>query len=338
MGSSAKKKREKKKDFQKPKLKVGKARPKPANSTDTSFRSKAIVISQQSLSLAAPSATSQFAHHVSLLAAKSESQRKESLAYLTTSIATRPVDSPLQLPASTLLPKLCPLILDGSSGVRNQLLKGFQVLPDAEVADHASEILPYVRAGMTHLAADIRMSAVSVLAWLTRIAGNEIVSCPGGWYRTLACFLTIMGWNGEGEAKWASNKPMFAKTAVEGKPLIRNMQVLADFIAAGLDDGSDAGGMADSYQHSITFPLWDVKHHYIPEKSNAYAHLSLFGIPKDDDNAMLEAREDRLRIFDEKFRTVIELNLETAKSEGGEIGRAAALVTKALRAATSSSS
>jgi len=40
MGSSAKKKREKKKDFQKVKLKVGKAKPKPVNSTDTSFRSK----------------------------------------------------------------------------------------------------------------------------------------------------------------------------------------------------------------------------------------------------------------------------------------------------------
>lgn len=40
MGSSDKKKKEKKKDFQKPKLKVGKAKPKSANFTDTSFRSK----------------------------------------------------------------------------------------------------------------------------------------------------------------------------------------------------------------------------------------------------------------------------------------------------------
>jgi pre-rRNA-processing protein IPI1 len=57
MTSSSKKKREKKKDFQvkgkmrsvdvyesncpqKPKLKVGKTRPKAANSTDTSFRAK----------------------------------------------------------------------------------------------------------------------------------------------------------------------------------------------------------------------------------------------------------------------------------------------------------
>jgi pre-rRNA-processing protein IPI1 len=332
MGSSARKKREKKKDFQKTKLKVGKARPKPTNSTDTNFRSKAIVISQQSLSLAVPSASSQFLHHLSLLTSRSESQRKESLAYLTTSIASRPVDSPLQLPTSTILPKLCPLILDGSSGVRNQLLRVFQVLPEGEVADHASEVLPYTRAGMTHLAADIRMSAVSVLSWLTRVAGSEVVSCPGGWYRTLDCFMTVLGWNGEGEAKWASNKPMFAKSAVEGKPLIRNMQVLAEFITAGLDDGMDVGNITGVHRRS-SFPLWDIKHHYLPEKSNAYAYLSLFGMPKDDDNAMMEAREDRLRVFDERFRTAVELNLDSAKSEGGELGRAAALVTKALKAA-----
>lgn len=40
MGSSARKKNEKRKDFKKPKLKVGKARPKPDNFTDTSFKAK----------------------------------------------------------------------------------------------------------------------------------------------------------------------------------------------------------------------------------------------------------------------------------------------------------
>jgi len=148
--------------------------------------------------------------------------------------------------------------------------------------------------------------------------------------------MTVLGWNGEGEAKWASNKPMFAKSAVEGKPLIRNMQVLAEFITAGLDNGADDNSLEGLHQRSFIFPLRDVTYHYLPEKSNAYAYLSLFGTPKDDDNAMLETREDRLRAFDEHFRGTIELNLESAKSEGGELGRAAALVTKALRDATSS--
>lgn len=40
MGSSTRKKRDKKKDFQKVKLKVGKTAPKASNFTDTSFRAK----------------------------------------------------------------------------------------------------------------------------------------------------------------------------------------------------------------------------------------------------------------------------------------------------------
>jgi len=40
MGSSAKRKKEKAKDFAKPKLKVGKTKPKATNATDTSFRAK----------------------------------------------------------------------------------------------------------------------------------------------------------------------------------------------------------------------------------------------------------------------------------------------------------
>ena len=334
MGSSTKKKREKKKDFQKPKLKVGKARPKAANSTDTSFRSKAIVIHQQSLSLAAPSASSQFAHHVSLLTSRSDSQRKESLAYLATAIASRPVETPLPLPMSILLPKFCPLILDGNSGVRNQLLKVLQVLPEGEVADHASEILPYIRAGMTHLAADIRLSAISVLSWLTLVAGNETVSCPGGWYRTLHCFMTVLGWNGQGEAKWATNQPMFAKSGVEGKPMVRNVQVLAEFLSAGINGGTSEENLDEDRQWSTTFPLWDVRQHCLPTKSNAYAYLSLFDTPKDDENAMLESREDRLRVFDDNFRSMVESNLDSAKKEGGELGRAAALVTKSLKYST----
>ena len=42
MGSSNRKKKEKKKDFQKPKLKVGKAKAKASNFTDTSFKTKGI--------------------------------------------------------------------------------------------------------------------------------------------------------------------------------------------------------------------------------------------------------------------------------------------------------
>lgn len=50
MGSSNKKKKEKLKDFQKPKLKVGKTKAKASNFTNTSFKSKGAILFSLSLS------------------------------------------------------------------------------------------------------------------------------------------------------------------------------------------------------------------------------------------------------------------------------------------------
>lgn len=101
------------------------------------------------------------------------------------------------------------------------------------MSDHVTEILPYIRAGMTHLAADIRLFSVEVLAWLTDIASDEIVSCAGGWVKTLNCFLALLGWYNEDSAKWSANRVSFGKTGTEGKAQTRHLQVLADFLKAG---------------------------------------------------------------------------------------------------------
>ncbi|RMZ90228.1 hypothetical protein DV736_g2537, partial [Chaetothyriales sp. CBS 134916] len=146
MTSSAKKKRERKKDFQKPKLKVGKAKPKAVNHTDTNFRAKAIVLNQQ-LSVDAPSASAQFSHHVSLLSSKSENQRRESLVFLAACLDSAKTTAALPLTISAFLEKLCPLILDGSNGVRSQLLKLFQTIPPADIKDRVARLLPHIRAG-----------------------------------------------------------------------------------------------------------------------------------------------------------------------------------------------
>ena len=103
---------------QKQKLKVGKARPKAENHTDTSFRSKAITLSQQ-LDINAPSQTAVFVHQVSLLSSRSDTSRKDALGYLTTYVASLNSGANLPVTTSSFLNSLCPLILDGSPGVRN---------------------------------------------------------------------------------------------------------------------------------------------------------------------------------------------------------------------------
>jgi pre-rRNA-processing protein IPI1 len=245
-------------------------------------------------------------------------------------MTSRPVGSPLPQPVSTLLPKLYPLILDGSSSVRTQLLKLFRSLPSGEIEDHVNEILPFVRAAMTHLAAEIRLFAVDVLCWLLEDAGSEVVSCAGGWYKTLNCFLTILGWSTSDAMKWSSNRASFGKSGSEGRPMARTLQALAEFVHAGMGQQSaDESEVGDAALHS-TFPMWDGDQHQLPRKSNAFGYLNLFGMPKDDATEMLEDREDRRRVFDKSFRVSVEMGLEAARKEGGDVGRAAAALTKAL--------
>ncbi|KAI1955124.1 rRNA processing protein [Ophidiomyces ophidiicola] len=332
MGSSQKRKKEKKKDFQKPKLKVGKARPQASNFTDTSFKARSIVLNQQSLSTTAPSATAQFSHSLSLLNSKSDTQRKEALANLATAISSRPVNSPLPQPVSVILPSLVPLVLDGSNGVRTQLVKLLKVLPAADIEGHASFLLPYIRAGMTHLAADIRLSAIDILSWLLSVTGQEVVACAGGWIKTLNCFLSILGWHTEESAKWSSNRASFGKAGSDGKPMARVLQAFADFLREGLcapdNEAQDAAG-SDFY--GTAFPLRQTLQHLLPMSSSPYAYLDLFGRPKDEEGEMYESREDRLRVFTQKFQPAVLRGINAAKKDGGEVGRVSASVSKALK-------
>lgn len=68
----------------------------------------------------------------------------------------------------------------------------------------------------------------------------------------------------------------------------------------------------------------------IPKRSNAFAHLNLFGPPRDEDGEMYTEREERQRIFHKRFRAAVECGVDAGKKEGGEVGRAAAVVGKAL--------
>ncbi|KAJ6095206.1 Pre-rRNA-processing protein ipi1 [Penicillium sp. IBT 16267x] len=338
MGSSAKRKKERQQDFQKPKLKVGKARAKPDNFTDTSFRSKAIVLTQQSLQLTAPTSNAVFSHHLSLLTSKSDSQRRDSLAHLTSSIASRPVNSPLPQPVSVMLPSLLPLLLDGSNNVRTQLLKLLRTLPSSDVEDHVVQLLPYVRAGMTHLAADIRVSSVEVLSWLVEAAGEQVVSCAGGWIKTLNCFLSVLGWHTEESARWSSNRASFGKSGSQGRPMVKVLGALAEFLESGVGVPGTVNAeqqIDEDVDSAWPFPLCQTGHHMISDSSAPYTYLNLFGQPRDAEGEMYETREDRFRVFATRFLPAIDRGLKSAREEGGELGRASSGVSKVLKGALS---
>lgn len=292
-------------------------------------------MNQQSLKTVAPSSSFQFSHHISLLSSRSDVQRRESLAHLTTAIASRPVDSPLPQPVSLILPNVLPLFLDGSNGVRSQLLKLLRTFPTADVESHISQILPYIRAGMTHLAVDIRLSAVEVLSWLVSAAGPEVVSCAGGWVKTLNCFLSLLGWHTEESTRWSANRSSFGKHGTEGKLMTKALHALTDFLLAGIGRWEDIQGIdCEEYFPTYTlpwiFPLDNAVYHLIPSKTSLYDYLNLFGQPRDAEGEMYERREDRYRVFCDLFLKPIERGVENARNEGGEVGRASSGLAKVL--------
>ena len=321
-------------------MRVGKAAPKAANTTSTSFKAKcklnsqlyfrstelthaAISLKQQALSANAPTLEAQCAHHLGLLDHKADKQRQESLAFLTSAITGIAPGNPLPQPASVIIPAVQRLILDASNAVRQQLLKLLRVLPENDVATHADQLLLHTRAGMTHLSLEIRTFALDVLQWLIGIAGDEVVSCAGGWVKMLKCFLSLLVWKSEGEGKWSQAKS-YGKT--DAKLQVKQIDALTSFLRAGLYHSQTALATDDS-----DFPLWQTKHHMLSERSNVYAHLNLFSATRDEESEMFEDREDRQRVFHDRAEAAVITGLEQALKAGGEMGRAAAQLRKVVR-------
>lgn len=337
MGSSAKKKREKQKDFQKTKLKVGKARPQNTNATNTSFAAKSIILKQQTLSESARDAASLFNHNLSLLSTKNETQRKDALAFLTTTVASAAEKGAI-LPqsVSAIVTKAQSLILDGNKGVREQLLKLFRALPVSEIGAR-DELLLYTRAGMAHMSTDIKLSSLDVLDWLLNAHGEALMSCPGGWIRTLRTFQNLLVWQNSATAgvttneKWTHSKP--ATNLGSNKLLVHQLTTLAHFLATGLRK-SPVDPLTAPRRAAALFPLWQTDAHLLPAKGNPFGYLNLFGAARDVESEVYEDADERAAVFVETgLQDVFATGVREAKKEGGEVGRAASAMEKALKLA-----
>jgi len=339
MGSSTKKKNEKKHDFQKTKLKVGKARPKNTNATDTSFAAKSIVLKQQNLSESGRDAATLFNHNLSLLSSKSDTQRRDALAYLATVCQLEANDLPQ--PAPAIVSKAQPLILDGSLSVRQNVLKLIKALPKHQLGS-LEQLLLYTRAGMTHLSNDIRSSSLDVLDYLLShpTTAEPVMACAGGWVKTLRTFQNLLSWHQGGPStpsgaqqsgKWSISKPSTSLSS--NKLLVHQLTTLANLLKAGLTRPPTDLGVA-ARRAAELFPLWQSDAHILPTKSNPFGYLNLFGAPRDAESEVYDDAEERSSIFQELgLLEIFQYGVREAKKEAGEVGRAASAVEKALRLA-----
>ncbi|KAL8829663.1 MAG: hypothetical protein Q9191_001892 [Dirinaria sp. TL-2023a] len=243
-------------------------------------------------------------------------------------MARPPQEAQIHLPVAILLPKLLPLTLDGNNGVRVQLLKLLRSLPVEDVKDHMESLSLYIRAGLTHLAADIRTSALEVLGWALEADSEQVVSCPGGWVKTLKILLTTLAWTDDATlAGWTSSRAIIGRTSSGDKSVARALSMLAMFLRAGLEMPKEPENTTGV---QVTFPLWHRECHMLPRRSNAYVYLDLFGKSKDREEEAYEDREERQRVFAAIFQSKVWRGAAAARKEGGEIGRAAVMLLNIL--------
>ncbi|KAI8632806.1 Rix1 complex component [Xylariaceae sp. FL1651] len=325
MGSSNKKKKEKKKDFQKPKLKVGKARPKASNFTDTSFKSKSIVLQQQ-LSETAPDVVERFKHHLSLASSRTDSQRRDALSYLTGQLSMSPPTNPVG--TSTLLHKLLPLMSDSSGPVRSQLLKLLRQLPASEIRPHIERAMLYIRGTMTHLSQDIKDDGLNYMEWLLDAVGEDVVASPGCWVKPLKDFVSVLGWtitttpSLETKGGWTSAPRTTFGSKRFGQSFPRQMIVLAKLLEFGFKPEVPNPWTPNDWVRAISI---------VPQTPDPFGYLGLFKPPRDEEGEIYRNREDRREIFMKRFMDAVEAGVDMAKKEGGTAGRAAAVLDQTLK-------
>lgn len=287
--------------------------------------SPAIVMGHQSLSTVAPDYVQLFKHNVSLASSsRSDKQRKDALSYLTSQLSEVEPVNPVG--TGTLVTKLLPLISDSSTPVRAQLLKLLRTLPQDEVKPVVEHAIMYIRAGMTHLSADISNDSLTAMDWLLDAADDELVTCPGGWVKTLSTFCAIMGWTVSTAAKgWSSGSG--SRSTMRAKDAQSHAKQIAS-----LTKFLEAGFKSESIPNDVAAQYWDNLYR-IPRSTNAFEYLNLSGARRDEDGEMYADRQARKQIFQRRFYEAMIKGIEQSKKEGGVTGRAVTKLDQVLQGA-----
>ncbi|KAK6358578.1 rRNA processing protein [Orbilia blumenaviensis] len=347
MGSSSKKKKEKQKDFVKPKLKVGKTKPKADNHTSTSFKAKAIVVGHQSLNTAAPTIQSQLKHNLTLLNHHAYTTRRDSLAHIASVLSSSSVSTP-PISYSILLPALAPLIVDLTGPVRAQLLtllnnhtksrdpRQDAIIPVDAIRMHTPRFLLYIHSAMTHISAEIRADSTNFLSWLLDVVGEEAVRGAKGWGKTLKCWIVLLGWESAKSGRTARGSTIeFSDPGKNKKATLQHLGVLKQFLYTGMVEEEAQISDFEMRDRDLLLPHQYSDVYMMPKTSNVYGYLNIFGIPaentsEEDAEGSSEDCDSRRRVVKNVFEGSIRTGLQARLQEGGEVGRAAGAVLKIL--------
>ncbi|KAM9907559.1 hypothetical protein OXX79_000873 [Metschnikowia pulcherrima] len=345
MGSK-RKRSEKKKDFQKTKLKVGKTLAKPDNYTDTSFTAKSISLPNQTIAKKGVANDEErnnkgdvdLTHQLSLVKHHSASTRKEVVNFIEA-----------HLPSNTstykqILTLTISLVTDQSASVRGAFVSLLSACADKQpgfLELHMRTIVLFVHSAMTHIKSEIRGSSTKVLDVLVQKAPLPLAK--GHFVKTLRSFFPLLSWTLSGDKKALSLAVNTSDSlgGVSSKVRTHHLVVLERLLETALfEAGNDTGSFAiDWSKCSAVHP--QSPRFLLPSNPQAYSQLKLFidELPtnigqgsdtaegsfalSDIDNVSTEDQETRRKITYDVFLLPLRKNLANAVREGGEFGKQA---------------
>ncbi|CAG8600609.1 8604_t:CDS:10 [Paraglomus brasilianum] len=195
---SKRKKRQQQLDFKKPKLKVGKKKTLPANHTNISFKSKAIILPNQSINedksheltnsrnLTLNDLVTQLRHY-------SANVRKDALLGLKDLFNRYPQILPGSL--SLVINAIVKLLVDEDATLRRILLSFMNefipMLSESDFRPFLPLLIIYTCSAMTHIHEDIRTDAIKYLDIWLNLAPDVVTN--GFWKKILPNYVSMLG-------------------------------------------------------------------------------------------------------------------------------------------------
>ncbi|CAB4253787.1 similar to Saccharomyces cerevisiae YHR085W IPI1 Essential component of the Rix1 complex (with Rix1p and Ipi3p) that is required for processing of ITS2 sequences from 35S pre-rRNA [Maudiozyma barnettii] len=331
MGKS-KKQKQKKKDFLKRKLKVGKKADHPSNQTDTSFVAKTISLKNQHLEH-----ETDLSKRLTLLRHHNITVRKETLQdyqkHLPEIIKTQ-----LMTP---LLTHAIPLICDDSLAVRDSLIDLLDEVGKLDVhvlVLHCNIVVLYINMAMTHIMPRIQMDSTRFLGCLLKYCSDEVVR--QAWLKLLNGVIAVLGWGMFGNNQ-ASGALQTKKR--DSKYTKVHLDVLTELIRVGCSDAKSRAAADDTNNNEEE----DNLENYVEDNNNIsepfmlaeypqpYEYLKLFARTlKNKKNIQTDelavnssmANQDidsRRAIFKEQFLKKVDKQVDAIIKDGGECGKSA---------------
>lgn len=346
MGSK-RKKAEKKKDFVKKKLKVGKTAAKPDNHTDTSFVSKTISLPNQTLNKKTVNGGTEhkeevdLTHHLSLTRHHSSQTRKEVLNYIEQHLPSNPSLY------KQILTSVTPLVLDESQSVRKclvSLLTACAKNQSGLLDLHIKSLILFIHSAMTHIKPDVRNSSSSFLSVLVSNAPNSLARSY--FIKTMKSYFALMSWALTDDKKSLS-MAISTSSSIGGSTKnarIGHLKILRDFLKICIFPHKDENiNELDPNQICQTHPL--SYKYLVPDTTQPYTSLKLFvhemaqlkstGDDEKDSRGSgdgsftindlntisAEDLDTRRKVMHDVFLKPLMKNLNNMIKEGGEVGR-----------------